>query len=141
MVMKKLISQQALIVAAMALTCLAGDPFAIPWYTIDGGGAMRSDSDDGRFKLSGTIGQPDAGVMTAKSIKLTGGFWFQIPTGDCDENNVADFFDHQALVECLTGPAADRAAECECQDLEASDSVDLRDYAVFQRSFSNPQIP
>ncbi|MHC4696916.1 MAG: hypothetical protein ACYTFA_09250 [Planctomycetota bacterium] len=50
---------------------LAGD-YAIDWYTIDGGGAMRSTGGD--FELSGTIGQPDAGVLTGGEFELSGGF-------------------------------------------------------------------
>lgn len=47
--------------------------FAIPWWTIDAGGGMRSTGDD--FELSGTIGQPDAGKMSGGAFELTGGFW------------------------------------------------------------------
>ena len=78
MPMKNSISHPAVIVAATALACLAGEPFDLSWHTIDGGGVTRSTSDDGVFVLSGTIGQPDAGVMAggpgAPGFKLTGGF-------------------------------------------------------------------
>jgi hypothetical protein len=48
---------------------------SISWFTIDGGGGT-STSTDGRFSLSGTIGQPDAGApMTGGQYSLTGGFW------------------------------------------------------------------
>jgi hypothetical protein len=47
--------------------------FNIDWFTIDGGGGT---SGGGPFSLSGTIGQPDAGVtMTGGNFSLTGGFW------------------------------------------------------------------
>lgn len=47
--------------------------YAIPWYTIDGGGGY---STGGSFELEGTIGQHDAGaVMTGGSFQLAGGFW------------------------------------------------------------------
>ena len=50
-------------------------PYDLSWYTIDGGGAMRSESIDERYVLSGTIGQPDAGILTGGDYTLGGGFW------------------------------------------------------------------
>ena len=48
---------------------------AIPWFTIGGGGGT-STSADGRFSVSGTIGQPGAGApMSGGPYSFTGGFW------------------------------------------------------------------
>ena len=46
--------------------------FSIDWFTIDGGGGS---STGGGYALNGTIGQPDAGVMSGGPYVLTGGFW------------------------------------------------------------------
>ena len=47
--------------------------FSIDWYKIAGGGGT---STGGTYQVSGTIGQPDAGVaMTGGNYSLTGGFW------------------------------------------------------------------
>jgi hypothetical protein len=51
----------------------AAQPFDLSWHTFDGGGGMFSTG--GSFSLGGTIGQPDAGVMTGGTFTLTGGFW------------------------------------------------------------------
>ena len=51
---------------------LHAQPFAIDWFTIDGGGGT---STGGVYIVNGTIGQPDAGVMTGGNYSLTGGFW------------------------------------------------------------------
>jgi hypothetical protein len=52
-------------------------PFAIDWFTIDGGGDT---STGGVYSVSGTIGQPDAsGPMTNGQFSVTGGFW-ALPT-------------------------------------------------------------
>ena len=62
-----------LVAPAIAQT---GNPEAynLPWWTIDGGGGM--DSAGGVYTLSGTIGQPDAGVpMKGGTYALQGGFW------------------------------------------------------------------
>jgi len=61
----------AVLSAGLGLTALA--QFAIPWYTVDGGGGT---STGGVYSVSGTIGQPDAGpTMTNGQFSVTGGFW------------------------------------------------------------------
>ncbi|MEO5617905.1 MAG: FlgD immunoglobulin-like domain containing protein [Candidatus Eisenbacteria bacterium] len=49
----------------------AYDP--ITWYTFDGGGAIAPAVSG--YRLSGTIGQPDAGTLSELSFSLQGGFW------------------------------------------------------------------
>jgi hypothetical protein len=47
--------------------------YSIDWYKIAGGGGTSS---GGNYSVSGTIGQPDAGVaMSGGNYSLTGGFW------------------------------------------------------------------
>src|SRR5262245_59717196 len=69
------------IAAAATAAALVQEPgpaeFDLSWNTIDGGGGQSTGSD---FEVSGTIGQPDAGlVMTGGAgegkYSLTGGFW------------------------------------------------------------------
>ena len=79
-------------------TPLAGEPFAIDWYTIDSGGVMQSTG--GGFEMSATIGQPDAGIMFGGGFQLTGGFWFEQPPGDCNATGFADLFDHSDFADC-----------------------------------------
>jgi hypothetical protein len=60
---------------AVCSTALA--QFSIDWFTVDGGGGT---STGGVYSVSGTIGQPDAGVpMTNGQYSVTGGFW-ALPT-------------------------------------------------------------
>jgi hypothetical protein len=47
-------------------------PYAIDWFTIDGGGGSSA---GGVYSVSGTIGQPDAGISSGGNYTLTGGFW------------------------------------------------------------------
>ncbi len=80
--------------------------FDLSWYTIDGGGNMWSTGGD--YELSGTLGQPDAGVLTGGDFTLTGGFWpAAVPAclGDCNCDGVIDFNDINALVAALSDPA------------------------------------
>ena len=69
-----------LLVLALATVTLAQVraplTYDLSWFTIDGGGGASTG--DG-YAVSGTAGQPDAGVMTGsaggKSYALNGGFW------------------------------------------------------------------
>lgn len=86
----------------------------------------------GEFQLSGTIGQPDAGTMTGNTFELTGGFWFEIPLGDCEDDGDVDLFDYDQFQACLKGPNSSVSSECRCFDVDRSRSVDLADFAVIQ---------
>jgi hypothetical protein len=51
--------------------------YSVPWHTIDGGGGT---STGGVYRVTGTIGQPDAGgPLTNGQYSVTGGFW-ALPT-------------------------------------------------------------
>lgn len=73
----------AFALAASLAPIAAHAQYEISWYTIDGGGGT---STGGSYSLSGTIGQPDADVVSLCSAdggagcinptyELTGGFW------------------------------------------------------------------
>ena len=50
----------------------SGQSYSIDWYKIAGGGT----STGGTYQVSGTIGQPDAGVaMSGGNFSVSGGFW------------------------------------------------------------------
>ncbi len=103
--------------------------------TIDGGGVMRSTGGD--FELSGTIGQPDAGVMEGDEFTLTGGFWFEEPPDDCNSDGWVDLIDYDDFDGCLLGPGSGLPlSECNCFDLDGDNDVDLSDIAQFQRAFT-----
>jgi hypothetical protein len=63
----------SLLLSAIALASTAHS-YAISWWTIDGGGATVPSTGES-YALSGTIGQPDAGVMSGGRFVLEGGFW------------------------------------------------------------------
>jgi hypothetical protein len=48
------------------------DTYTIEWYTIDSGGGSSGDE---TYALNGTIGQPDAAMMSNGSYSLISGFW------------------------------------------------------------------
>jgi len=135
--MTRIVFVLLIVATAGAVGSLAGEPLRIASFTIDGGGVMRSTSDDGLLALSGTIGQPDAGeIMTGGEFTLTGGFWFESPSGDCNVNGFVDLADHAAFVDCMTTPE-DIGPDlgCECHDVDGNQRIDLADFAENQRVF------
>ncbi len=126
----------AVIAVVAAVSALAQD-FDLSWYTVDGGGVMRSTNGD--LELSGTIGQPDAGAMGGDDFTLTGGFWFALAPGDCNVDGGVNLFDYDAFQACLasSGPAGGVLdPDCVCYDLDQNGAVDLLDVAELQRNFS-----
>jgi hypothetical protein len=104
--------------------------YTIDWWTIDGGGEMFTTGGD--FELSGTIGQPDAGVvMTGGDYALAGGFWAggaeePFCYGDLDGDNDIDLAD---LAQLLSKYGTPSGAVYEDGDLDGDGDVDLADLA------------
>ncbi len=94
---------------ALAPFAAAGPPFAIDWYTIDGGGGTSS---GGPFVLSGTIGQHDAAPpATGGVFQLSSGFWPGVvgQAGGCNAADLAEPFgtlNFSDVLEYLTAFAA-----------------------------------
>ena len=123
-----------LTIAVVGTVRAVGD-FEISRSTIDDGGAMLSTAGD--FELSGTIGQPDAGVLTGGEFTLTGGFWFETPLGDCNDTGCVNLLDYDDFEFCLRGPEGGLiGAWCSCFDFDNDVDVDLTDLARFQQSFT-----
>ena len=51
----------------------SGGGYDLSWWTADGGG--QTFSAGGGYSLGGTIGQPDAGLLSGTGYQLSGGFW------------------------------------------------------------------
>ena len=114
-----------------------GQEYEISRSTIDGGGVMRSPGGD--LELSGTIGQPDVGVMAGGAMTLTGGFWFGEPPNDCNSDGGVNLIDYGDLDACASGPNGGLLpSSCACFDQDADDDVDLKDMGAFQRLFGAP---
>ena len=65
----------AILLSLLASVALAqtGGGYDLTWSTVDGGGATWSEG--GGYALGGTVGQPDAGVLSGGGYTLAGGFW------------------------------------------------------------------
>jgi hypothetical protein len=102
--------------------------YVIDWHTVDGGGEMWSTG--GSYDLGGTIGQPDAGVMTGGAYTLTGGFWAIPPCwclADMNNDGQRNADDIQAFADCMTGGGSN----CACADLQADGVLDMNDVDDF----------
>ena len=65
---------------ALVLVWLPGaaQDYGVDWSSLDGGGELFSETADGRWQLSGTIGQWDGSEsleLGGQGWRLTGGFW------------------------------------------------------------------
>ncbi len=117
-----------------AVVALAQD-FDLSWHTIDGGGETFSAGGD--FRLSGTIGQPDSGMLTGAAFELSGGFWFPVPPDDCNSDGGVNLIDYGDFDGCLSGPDGGLPAPgCSCFDLDGDSDIDLSDVAEFQAAFT-----
>ena len=61
------------VVLLLASGVMAQGGYDLSWWTADGGGYTFSTG--GNYSLGGTIGQPDAGLLTGPGYTLAGGFW------------------------------------------------------------------
>lgn len=130
---------------ALAMACAApaslAQAFDLSWFTIDGGGAVLSTG--GVFELGGTIGQPDAGVMTGGSFELVGGFWAAaVVSGDCGDCvgdiNLSGAVELADLALLLSNFGTLSGATCSQGDIEPArgdGDVDLGDLATLLSSF------
>jgi hypothetical protein len=62
-----------LLALASPVLAQSGSPYDLTWNTVDGGGATASTGQG--LTLSGTAGQPDAGLLAGGQYTLGGGFW------------------------------------------------------------------
>ncbi|MFO0839681.1 MAG: hypothetical protein U1D55_14285 [Phycisphaerae bacterium] len=104
----------ALLAASILGTSSAAAQYAVDWFTVDGGGGMFSTAAAGFYEIGGTIGQPDAGVLTGPAgvIEVQGGFWVPnvaVPCpGDLNGDRVVNESDLGILLASwLSGPGGD----------------------------------
>ncbi len=111
------------------------EDFELSRSTTDGGGVMFSSGAD--FELSGTIGQPDAGIMSGGDFELSGGFWFPLAPTDCNSDGGVDLSDYGDVEPCLSGPDGGLLyPDCNCFDVDGDSDVDMADVARFQAAFT-----
>lgn len=142
-------------ILALAIPASA-DVFSVNWWTVDGGGAMYSTG--GNFELGGTIGQPDAGVLSGGDFSLVGGFWgvngsSESPCsgsirGDSDCSGAVNFDDIDCFVSALidqgSWDSCGHAGGCDytcVNDIDQNGSVDFDDIDGFVDCLVNEGCP
>jgi hypothetical protein len=123
-----------LFLGLMGMAMSPGEP-EIDWFTIDGGGGTMRTSDN-VLELRGTIGQPDAGTLTAGAYTLSGGVRVRFATPDTDGDGDVDLDDYAGFALCETGPDGSLPESCGWKDLDGDADVDLKDFFSFQKSFT-----
>ncbi|MCE7974706.1 MAG: hypothetical protein DYG92_10365 [Leptolyngbya sp. PLA1] len=128
-----------LAVLAVGACCgiATAQPFAIDWFTIDGGGGTSSGvlTSGETISISGTIGQPDAGAsMTGGGFTVVGGFWaFGGPTQppicdpDYNQDGNVDQDDVRYLVDVIAGGENPTGRD---PDFNLDGNVDQDDFAA-----------
>jgi hypothetical protein len=97
--------------------------YKIDWYTINGGGGTMT---GGQYKLTGTIGQPDAGYSAQGDIEVLGGFWPGGPICTVTLEDFAKFAQYWLDSPCDAGNTW-----CGGADLNQTGSVGMDDFAEF----------
>lgn len=68
--------------------------------------------------------------MSGGEFQLSGGFWFELPSTDCNEDGGVNPLDFSNVEPCLTGPSPGVSAGCECFDVNRSGTIDMADFAA-----------
>jgi hypothetical protein len=105
------------LIATLAIPCTSAQ-FDLSWWSVDGGGGSSAGGD---FTLVGTVGQPDAGLLSGDSFTLQGGF---LPGGGVwiTSNLVIQ---HILGLITLTGSALEAANANGVGPVDAADIVTL----------------
>src|SRR5437899_9475841 len=72
-------------VALLGVPRAVAQPYDMGWFTIDCGGQASA---AGELEVFGSVGQPDAGLLTGGGFELSGGYWTVIDAVACGS---ADF--------------------------------------------------
>jgi hypothetical protein len=126
-----------LALAGAALSpALAHGQYTIDWCTIDGGGG---DTFGGTFTLSGTIGQPDAGVHAGGTFQVSGGYWVDLGGSACYANcdgssgtpalTANDF-------QCFLNKFAAGESYANCDESTGTPSLTANDFQCFLNKYA-----
>ncbi|MDX2017747.1 MAG: hypothetical protein SFY95_08940 [Planctomycetota bacterium] len=119
----------------------------IDWQTVDGGGVVSMTG--GAIELTGSVGQPDASVLSAGvqnspgEIILAGGFWAldtaPFCVADVDRSGFVDSDDYVAFVQAFTdgcfGSGNPNLGCLVSADFDRSGFIDSDDFVAFVEAF------
>jgi hypothetical protein len=123
------------LLGSSAASAQIGGPYNLTWNTIDGGGGTSS---GGSYSLSGTIGQPDAGLHSGGTFQCQGGFWNGGGAScyaNCDNSTIAPILNVNDFV-CFTNryAAADAYANCDASTI--APVLNVNDFVCFTNKYA-----
>jgi hypothetical protein len=106
--------------------CLdAGENAAVP--------ADLSGDLDGCFRFVDDPSTVDTGTGTPPIVDMGA---YECRPADCSHDCDVDMLDYVEFEGCLLGPSGGVPSGCRCFDLDASEHIDLADFAVLQLTFT-----
>ena len=127
----------AVLLGAGVAGAQTGGGFDLSWSTVDGGGAASA---GGAFVVIGTIGQPDAGVMTGDSLRtVLGGFWaVTVPDPcyvNCDASTTAPILNVQDFT-CFLNRFNTSDPYANCDGSTTPPVLNVQDFTCFINKFN-----
>jgi len=113
-----------------------GQGFVLEQAGVSNGAATLS---GGEFQVVASVGQPGGGGsrLAGGPFDVTTGVVAPFSAGDCDGDDGVSLLDHAGFVECATGPVPESlTSSCRCFDANNDGTADLRDFGLFQRTFT-----
>jgi hypothetical protein len=113
-----------------------GPGFDMTWNTIDNsGGPLQG----GSYLLDGTVGQPDAGLMTGNGFELMGGYWALTEAApcyaNCDSSSVAPVLNANDF-QCFLNAFAQNLPYANCDNSTVAPVLNANDFQCFMNSFA-----
>ncbi len=125
-------------IALAAYAVAAGtNEYKIVRSSTGSGGVISSSGGD--YQMSSTIGLSQSHVLAGDEYSVDSGFWYRIASGDCAGDGYVDLADHTRFFDCAEGPeSTSDLVQCRCYDTDQDGSIDLRDFARVQTTFTGP---
>ena len=114
-----------------------GPGFDMDWNTIDNSGGPLL---DGGLELDGTVGQPDAGAMTAGDLELIGGYWSLVENpvacyANCDDSTVPPILNINDF-QCFLNKFASGDTYANCDNSTNPPVLNANDFQCFMNKFA-----
>jgi hypothetical protein len=115
-----------------------GGPYAVEWFTIDGGGITFSSG--GVYSMGSTVGQPDTGFSFGGCYEFNGGFWGLVadpPTcyANCDHSQIPPVL-NTADFTCFLQRYAAGDCYANCDESNIDPVVNTADFTCFLQKYA-----
>ncbi len=114
-----------------------GPGYDLLWNTINGGGGpLQADG----YTLDGTVGQPDAGIMSGGGIELLGGYWglsddSAVCYANCDSSTAPPILNANDF-QCFLNKYAAADPYANCDGSTAAPVLNANDFQCFLNRYA-----